>query len=166
MRYNKMREFVLKKNLWTLDFITSIIFAILFGYGINLIADSPAYYEQRDLIIGVLAYIIAFIIAFYLQKKIVWLPSWAWLGIFGAFIRILLLMVLHLPQLVEHRLKYSHSFTKGFLDIISDLLIAIAFNWILWGLVGLMCIFTARIIIFLFQTFNKRINKSGSNVEL
>lgn len=147
-----MREFILKKNLWTLDFITSIIFAIYFGYRINLIDDSPAYYEQRDLIIGVLAYIITFVLALYLQKKIVWLPSWAWLSMFGALIRILFLTLLDLPQLVEYKLKYSPSFWTGTFDLISDLFIGITFNWISWAIAGLFCIFTVRIITYLFQT--------------
>lgn len=157
-----MKEFLFRKNLWTLDFITSIIFAIGFGYCINYISDNTEDSEKADLIVGILAYILTFALALGAQKRYGKLPSWAWLGVFGALLRIVILMLLHLPQLVQYELKYSPSFSIAVRDIFHDLFMGITFNWIVWGILCLLCIFTVRIVAYIFRSLYLQFEKYES----
>jgi hypothetical protein len=160
-----MKEFILRKNLWTLDFITSIIYALCHGYFYILLTDNPEWYEKRVLIYGVLTYIFTFVLALCLRKRFVWLPSWAWLGIFGALIRILFLQLLHFPRLLDWHIKYSSSFCNGIYEIISDEFNIITLNWVIWAIAGLLCIFTVRVIAYLFQTIYISYYKSTAKIK-
>lgn len=157
---NNMKEFLFRKNLWTLDFLTSIIYAFCHGYFFISMTDDPEWYEKRVLIYGVLTYAFTFVLALNLRKRFGWIPSWAWLGIFGALIRILFLQLTSFHRELEYQLKYSSSFWEGVYKIISDELIIITLHWIIWAIAGLFCIFTVRIIAYLFQTLYISYNKS------
>lgn len=145
-----MKEFLFRKNLWTIDFITSIIYALCHGYFFNLIIDNPEWYEIRILIYGVSAYVFTFFLALYLQKKVVWLPSWAWLGIFGTLIHVLFLKLTTFHREIDYQLKYSSSFLEAVSKIIFYLFSSIMLRWIVWAILVLICIFTVRFFMYLF----------------
>ncbi len=147
-----MKDFLFRKNLWMMDFITSIIYAFCFSCFLISMTDNPEWDEERVLIYGVLPYVFTFFLALYLRKKIVWLPSWAWLGIFGALIRILFLKLISFHKEIEHQLKYSSSFLNRFSSIITYYFISITVHWIVWAVVGLLCIFTVRLVAYLFRS--------------
>jgi hypothetical protein len=159
----EMKEFILRKNLWMMDFITSIIYAFCFSCFLISMTDNPEWDVKRLLIYGVLPFVFTFFLALCLRKKIVWLPSWAWLGIFGGLIRILFIKLITVHKAIEYELKYSSSFLDGFFDIISYDFMTIILHWIVWSVVGLLCIFTVRLVAYLFRSiyisYNK--NKTG-----
>lgn len=145
-----MIDFLFKKDLWILDLIISLIFNVFIGY--FLFRDSMT--GERDWIIilyGTTAYFITFVLAFYLQKKSMWIRSWMWLGIVGALARSVLLQAIYFPKLLDYYQRISSNISIE--EISFDILKTIAFNWIFFAIIGLIFIFTARLLLYLFFRF-------------
>ena len=131
-----MKEFLFKKNLWILDLIASISFIFIFGF--LLLRDSVTGKPNwASILYGVLSYFLTFILAIILQRKIFWLPSWIWLGIFGALIRIVFLEIICFP------ICWS-----------SDILKVVAFNWVFWAIPCLIAIFAVRFLAYVYFLFS------------
>lgn len=125
-----MVKFLFQRNLWILDFITSIFFVVCLGYIVNTDSDlgnpnSKTHWEK--ILYEVSAYVITFVLAVILQKNIAWMRSWVWLGIIGALVRILMLEIIDFSFV-----SYSHKFLE------------VTINWIFYAVIGLICIFGVR----------------------
>lgn len=158
-------DFLFKKNLWVLDLITVISFSLFFGY--KLLKDSlTGEPKWTQILYGTLAYLFTFILAISLQNKIPWLRSWAWLGIIGALIRIIFLQIMHFPKQWEYYQKFSANNLEAVSKISSDILKAVAFNWLFWAVIGLICIFVVRFLAYIFfYAFNASNLQRGNNVK-
>lgn len=146
-----MIKFLFKKDLWILDLFASISFSLVFGY--KLLKDSlTGEPKWSDILCGTAAYIFTFILAVSLQRRITWLRSWSWLGIIGGLFRIIFLQILYLPNQLDHYRQFSTNISEAIMKITSDILIGTLFNWVFWGIFGLICIFAARFLIYFFST--------------
>lgn len=147
-----MIKFLFKKDLWILDLLASISFSLVFGYKLlkNSLTGEP---KWADISYGTAAYIFTFILAVSLQRKITWLRSWSWLGIIGALFRIIFLQILYLPKQLDHFRQFSTNFSETIMKITSDILIVTIFNWIFWAVFGLVFIFSARFLMYVFFNF-------------
>lgn len=137
-----MMKFIFQKNIWLLDFITTMCFATFVAYIVNADSDlgnpnSKTHWNK--IAFEVSTYIITFVFGFALQKKVTWLPSWFWLAVVGAYMRILLLEIIS---------SHSDSFYKLF--------ITISINWIFSAVIGLVCIFTMRFFAYFFWLLIKQ----------
>jgi hypothetical protein len=147
-----MKEFLFRKNLWMLDFTTSIFFALLLDYYFILTSWSIQKSANSRLIYVAIAYVITFVLAIFLSKRFTWVPSWAWMGIMGALIRILLYVPMSLHKTIPYHIRFSTSFLKGAWEVISYTFILTTFQWITWGIFVLIGIFTVRFIVYLFRS--------------
>jgi hypothetical protein len=138
-----MKEFIFRKNLWILDFIVSMTFAVGYGYCFYLISDNAEWSKKIDLLFGALAYAVTFVSAFVLRKRYAGIPSWAWLGVFAALLRVLILESIWLPV----HLNYP----RGHFVMVYDLFVGTAVNWIFWAIPCLLCIFSVRTVAYLFR---------------
>ena len=133
-------NFLFKKNLWILDFITTICFATYIGYRVNtgsIIGPDQRTHWDR-VFIEVLAYVFTFFLALILQRQYLWMQkmrSWFWLAVVGALLRILFMIAV------------------DFRGPLFDLIPAISFNWIFCSMIGLICIFGVRLLAYPFWAF-------------
>lgn len=147
-----MKDFLFRKNLWMLDFTTSIFFALCLDYYFVVTSWGIRKSATSRLIYVAITYVITFILAIFLQKRFTWVPSWAWMGIMGGLIRILVWVPMSLHSTIVYQIRFSESFLKGTWETISYTFILITFNWVTWGIFVLMGIFTIRFIAYLFRS--------------
>ena len=138
-----MKDFLFKKNLWMLDSITSISFSFVFGFLIlkDSVTGKPRW---AGILFGTLTYFLTFILAIILQKKISWLPSWAWLGVFGALFRIVSSIIIYSPRSWNYYQKFSASHVEAIQEFTLDILKGTVFNWLGWAIPCLIAIFAVR----------------------
>lgn len=130
----KIISFLFRKNLWTLDFITTICFAAYVAYRVNTgsLIGEKTHWDR--VFIEVLAYVVTFFLAFIWQKQYSWMRSWFWLAVIGALLRTLFITAV------------------AFDGSLYELLIAVLVNWIIFSVIGLICIFGARVLAYPFWT--------------
>lgn len=147
-----MKDFLFSKNLWVLDLLVCLLMAYVVGYGSTVAMDDPAEHERLFLIRGILAYLFAFVLGLVLQRftGLSWIPSWVWLGIGGALARILFLQIFSFNSLVAYHFDFSSAVYTAILNIGYDVFIITTFNWFVWGMTGLISIFTARFLAYWF----------------
>ena len=133
----KIINFLFQKNLWTLDFITTICFATYVGYKVNTGSLIGINEETRwnRVFLEVLAYVFTFFLAFILQRQYPWMRSWFWLAVVGALLRILFITAV------------------DFRGSLHDLIVGVIFNWIFCSVIGLICIFGVRFLAYPFWFF-------------
>jgi len=159
-----MREFLFKRDLWTLDFTTSAIFGLCLGLAVEYFAESGEKHFERLLssaIVGLGSYFLALILGWQLRTRLSFIRSWQWLAIFGAFTHIILRAGLALPIIWS----YSKGFSK-FSDLlemlVAHLLLGILINWTVWACVGCAVILIVRFVVFLL--FHRARIQSGSGL--
>lgn len=84
-----MFEFVFKKNFWLLDLVASMVFGVVVGYALQLIADSGERLPEQLVlaaVIGGSSYFLAYLLSLPLRGRFRKIPSWVWLGVGGSFL--------------------------------------------------------------------------------
>jgi len=144
-RIEQIRDFIFKKDLWILDFVSCICFALAMGAFVQYGADSGQIYSDKILFTMLRAgasYLGTFIVAFPLRNRLKSIRSWAWIGIGGALVQIIV-------RLISSPSLWSYYQTNG--EVVS---VVIA-NWILWAILGCFCIFFIRLIAYLLIALRK-----------
>ena len=87
-----MKEFILNKNLWLLDLVTSVVFSAVISYTFQYGADSGQLRPEKLVpatTVGGASYLLAYIIACLFRNRFLTVPSWVWLGVGGSLILVL-----------------------------------------------------------------------------
>jgi hypothetical protein len=149
---SKMREYLLQKDLWTLDLISSVLFATSMGAFVQYGADSGGIYVDRILFamfLGFASYAGTFGFAFLLRNKIRFIRSWAWMGIGGALVHVIVQILVYLPKTWNY---YQQFFpTTALRDVLAKEASSILPIWIVWAIPGCICIFTTRLVAYSFK---------------
>jgi uncharacterized YccA/Bax inhibitor family protein len=139
-----MREFLLKKNLWVLDLFSAVVFALCMSAFVQIRGDSGQKHLDKILyamFFGVLSYSLAFVLALFLRKKLTFIRSWAWLGIVGALVQILIRRWRIIPDFWPEYREVSAT-TYILLEVLPWVIV----NWIFWAIPGCVFIFIMRFI--------------------
>ena len=148
-----MKDFLFKKNLWVLDLITSMSFSFVFGF--LLLRDSLTGKPRwASVLFGTLTYFLTFILSISLQRKISWLPSWAWLGVFGALFRIVFSIIIYSSRSWNYYREFSANNLEAIQKFSLDILKGTAFNWFFWAIPCLIAIFAVRFLAYIYFQFS------------
>lgn len=159
----KIVRFLFRKNLWTLDLLSAVGVGLLLGYLVMSDSDAGNKYAKTDwaaIFFGVLSYVIVFIPAVNLQKKISWMPSWAWMGIVGVLLQVIFIVLIGSRRTWEWKQQDWSTNSEAVLAFIPELARSVAIGWLAWGLFALTLIFTMRFLAFvvlaIYNLFQKR----------
>jgi hypothetical protein len=158
---NDIREFVFEKNLWLIDTISSTFFALCMSALVQYGADSGQKHVKSILfamLVGGSSYLITFLLSLSLRQKLPSVRSWVWMGIIGALVQIIVRALIAFPSMWGHLGSFSPSLYDVIVDLVSIILIGLAFNWLLWAILGCGFIFTVRVFAYFFQDSNQRMS--------
>jgi len=157
MSIEQVREFVFKKDLWGLDLAVSLCFALGLGAFTQYGADSGQIYPDRILFAmfcDTASFLGTFVFAFALRSKLKFLRSWAWIGIGGALVRTIVYFAAA-PNYWPWFKRFSPTTYDAIKNMLSDAISAVPTIWIIWAILGCICIFIARLIAYFFLTMRK-----------
>ena len=144
-----MREFILKKDLWTLDLFSSIVFALAMCALVQIGGDSGEVRRGRilfSMFLGFAMYIATFVTALLLRKSLPFFRSWMWMGIIATLFYLVTSHVIYLPSNWNYFILTSPTVSLALKNALLDTLASILMNWIVWTILACGCIFIARFI--------------------
>ncbi len=126
---------------------SSICFALVMSAFVQIGGDSGGIYLDKIFIVmllGLLAYLIPAVLAFFFRKRLSFIKSWAWLGIGGAFFKVLSLAYSLTSWRYYQRISTTpdEAFNEFLLGGTSRLIAP----WIFWVVLGCAFIFAVRFI--------------------
>lgn len=149
MRSEQIREYLFRKDLWTLDLISSVLFALSMGAFVQYGADSGGIYVDKiffAIFLAFASYVGTFGLALLLRNKIRFVRSWAWMGIGGALVHVIVQTLVYLPTTWSyHQRFFPETAVKDVLDWASSGILLI---WPFWAIPGCIFIFTTRLAIY------------------
>lgn len=146
-----MREFLFEKDMWLLDFLSSVTFALCMTGFVQIGGDSGERHLDRILyamLLGLLSYLATFVLAFSLRKMITSIRSWVWMGIGGAFVEILRRNIATFPSFWDYHRRFSPPEFLSIQNVLSVKLSSLLVNWIFWGLLGCLFILAVRLSVY------------------
>ena len=153
-----MQEFLFRKDLWSLDFVSSMVFALCMSAFVQHWSDSGQYHFDRILfavLVGESSYLMTFILALPLRKKVTWVRSWAWMGITGALIQIIVRALIAFPDMLNYFQRFYPTFSDAVKDLLSSLVIGLVSNWVLWAILGSTFILSVRFCVYSLRSVNR-----------
>jgi hypothetical protein len=146
-----MRDFLLKKDLWTLDLVSSVLFGLGFSYLQRTVGRIINEITLDRILFGMLlalvSYLATFVVALFLRKRLQFLRSWMWMGIVGTLVFLVISQLVYFyPRNWEYFKLTSDTTSMAVQNALLDTSVSTLIGWIILTPFACVCIFAMRFI--------------------
>lgn len=151
-----MRDFLLRKDLWALDFLAAVVFGLGVAYWIRTswrVIDEVTWDRILfEMLLALAGYSATFVVALCLRRKLKF-PSWVWMGLVGALAYLALRRVVYFyPKDWKYHKLTSETTSEAIRNALLDGTESVITLWLFLIPFACLFIFAMRFVVYTFRT--------------